>query len=95
MPKLVTIDVGFSASGDVSIVDFGKLKSGYHITRKETWDVSDLTTEEAEEYRAEREQALKEAVEEAAFEELKWRIEELDNVTTNANGARDRWTNNA
>lgn len=84
MPKLVEVNISRSIGGGVSIVNYGNLKSDFHISESEKWDVSDLSEEEVDAFREERSKVLTERLEAKAQVEYEWRIEWRDKESDNA-----------
>lgn len=74
MPKMIEINVSASQGGGVQIVDYGKLKSDFHMSLSERWNVEDLTSEEAAEFRAERVESLQAELEPRAQQEFDDRL---------------------
>jgi len=69
MPKLIEINASASTGGKVQVKDF-KVNLDYHYSNSEKWDVSDLSTEEAEAFRVERIRAIKSSIEVISDEEF-------------------------
>jgi len=77
MPKLVEVNITGSISGDVQIIEYGKVKSGFFLSESEKWNVEDL--DDVEVFREERRQAIIKRLEAQAEVEYKWRYEWREN----------------
>lgn len=69
MPKLIEINASASTGGKVQVKDY-KVNLDYHYSNSEKWDVSDLSTDDAEKFRVERIRAIKKDIEVISDEEF-------------------------
>jgi hypothetical protein len=87
MPKLVEVNVSASIGGGVQIVDFGKVKSDFHLSESERWNVEDV--DDPEKFVEKRREAIIKRLEAQAQEEYKWRYEWRDREAGIAEGDAD------